>query len=109
MEAVHERVRRLRERSGLSQRDAERESGLSQSTWSRIESGARQPSAIEIVAIADAIGATVGEVTGTSHVRTEAVSAARAEGEAVEAMLEELTSYLELSDHLDRQGFGSAA
>lgn len=109
MMATGERMRALRERMRMSQRDVAAESGLPQSTLSRIETGTREASAAEIVLVANAIGATVAEITGTSYVRDETTRAARTVGADVEAMYDELVRYLEVSDYLDRQGFGCEA
>lgn len=109
MVVMGERMRALRERMQMSQRDVAAESGLPQATLSRVESGVREASAAEIVLIANAIGATVAEVTGTSYVRDETTRAARSVGPDVEAMYDELVRYLEVSDYLERQGFGCDA
>ncbi|MCA0435698.1 MAG: helix-turn-helix domain-containing protein [Actinobacteria bacterium] len=103
------RIHELRERMSMSQRDVARRSGVPQATLSRIETGARDASAAEVVLIADAIGATVPEITGTSFVADESVRAARAVGEDTEAMYAALVRFLEVSDFLDRQGFGDCA
>lgn len=109
MEGFGARVRAMRERMGMSQRDLGAASGLSQATLCRIERDERAATSAETVMLANGMGATVAELTGVSYVRAEATSAARAVGADVQAMYDELVYYLEVSDLLDRQGFGRIA
>lgn len=105
MGGMGERIKKMRERVGMGQRQLARLSSVPQTTISRIESGLREPSAAETVLLADAVGATVGEITGDSYVERESVCAARAVGDDVDAMQRELVALLEVSDVLDRHGF----
>jgi transcriptional regulator with XRE-family HTH domain len=66
-EAVGERIRRLREERGLSQRELA-EPGVSYAYISRVEHDQRQPSARALLKIAPKLGTTVlGLETGDEH------------------------------------------
>ena len=55
-------LRRLRDRSGLTQADASFACGLSPLTWARWEAGTRSPALHQLTEVADAIHATPEEL-----------------------------------------------
>jgi transcriptional regulator with XRE-family HTH domain len=61
-EGLAARVRELRERCGLSQKELAAAAGFDASTVSRIESGERRLSAGDVVALARAFGVEVGDL-----------------------------------------------
>src|SRR6478672_1584691 len=96
--------------AGLSQRALADETGISQSTLSRIISGDREAKLPELVAIAWATGRTLPELTGTSTVAQRVECAARAtNGSPMEAMRAQLLQYLELDAYLEDQGIPPAS
>lgn len=68
METIGTRVARLRADAGMNLRDAANLSGLSQSTWSQIESGEREPTLGEGVGLANALGCLTSTIIGHSDV-----------------------------------------
>ncbi len=99
------RIERVRERLGLSQRGLAVSAELSQSTLSRIESGARAPKMSELIVIAEALGCSVSEISEHSAVRDRVVCFARAEnGSDMSSMRRELVHLLELDAYLDEYG-----
>jgi transcriptional regulator with XRE-family HTH domain len=89
---------------GLTQRALARCTGISQPTLSRIVAGDRAAKMPEIIAIADATGHTVAELTGVGLVADRVQYAARAtNGAAMLAMRQELLHFLELDAYLDDQ------
>lgn len=102
---VGARIERAHQAAGLSQRALSEATGISQATLSRVISGARPAKMNEILAIANATGRTVAELTNASRIPDRAQCAARAtNGADMEAMREELLHYLELDAYLDDQG-----
>lgn len=100
-----DRIKRARATWDRSQRDLEAETGISQATLSRIESGERPAKMNEVLSLSWALGYTVAELTGHSPVRERVECAARAgDGADMAAMQEELTHFLELDAYLDEQG-----
>lgn len=92
----------------LTQRDLEARTGISQSTLNRIITGKRAAKMPEIVAIANATGHTVAQLTGLSTVADRVQCAARAtNGSEMAEMREALLRFLELSDYLDDQAVPS--
>jgi transcriptional regulator with XRE-family HTH domain len=98
---VGERIERARASAGLSQRALADITGISQPTLSRVVSGQRAVKVPELVAIAQATGATVAELAGTGTVAERIESAARATNQAnMEGMREALLHFFELDDYL---------
>lgn len=84
-----------------SQRELAGETGISQSTLSRILSGDRTPKMTEVILIADALGCTIAQLTG-SAVKDRVLCAARSEnGSNMEAMKQRLLHFMELDEYLD--------
>lgn len=92
------------ERSGKSQREIARETGIPQARISRIASGDLTPKAPELYLLANATGATVRALTESHTIAGRVEYAARAsEGSGMEKMRETLISYMELNDYLHDQ------
>ncbi|WP_433294164.1 helix-turn-helix domain-containing protein [Actinoplanes sp. CA-030573] len=90
--------------AGLSQRSLSEATGISQSTLSRIISGDRAAKLPELMAIAQATGYTVAQLTGSGTVADRVQYAARAtNGADMESMRKTLLHYIQLSDYLDEQ------
>lgn len=104
MSAIAERITRLRNDIGLDQRTAAAASGLSQSTWSRIESGTKQPSMAEVVGVAHAVGALVSTVLGRGDFRDRLQVAARTSSNeaSFSNALEHIDFLMELDSSLQR-------
>ena len=91
--------------AGLTQRDLEERTGISQSTLNRIERGAREAKMDELVSIAWALGTTYGDLIADSEVRDRLQFAGRAGSpEAFEAMKDQVAFFFELDDYLDQFG-----
>jgi transcriptional regulator with XRE-family HTH domain len=104
-QAIGDRATQARERAGLSQRALAEQTGITQSTLSRIESGTREPKMNEVLAIAWATGSSVAEITDQSTVRDRVRCVARATGDAsMDAMHRELLHFLEVDAYLDEMG-----
>jgi transcriptional regulator with XRE-family HTH domain len=103
--ATGRRVEAARLRAGLSQRALARRAGLSQPTLHRIEQGDRTPKMPELIALAQALGCALAEISEHSPVRDRVVCFARAENLSEMAGLRrELVHFLELDAYLDDQG-----
>jgi transcriptional regulator with XRE-family HTH domain len=103
------RVREVRETVGVSQNDARKAIGVSQPTYSRIESGERPLKGDELVLLADRFGVRASAIAGVAELRQRARYAARTDGSStdMDAMREKLYSYLELDAYLTDQGIPS--
>ncbi|MDR0593096.1 MAG: helix-turn-helix domain-containing protein [Bifidobacteriaceae bacterium] len=89
------------EMAGLSQRALASRTGIPQTTLSRIITGRRTAKMTEIVKIADATGATVAQLTGTSASRRARYTARPVDGAGVEKMRAQLAHFIELNAYLD--------
>ena len=90
----------------LRQRGLAEATGISQPTINRILRGERAPKLNELIALADALGSTLSELTGDSPVAARLVSSARATVDgATAAMHAELTHYFELDAFLRDHGY----
>lgn len=107
MSALAARIRRLRSATGLDQRAAAELAGLSQTTWSRIESGERAPKLGEVVGIAAALGCLTSTVLGDSDLGTRLTTAMRKSDESVDAqgVAEDLQFFLETEAELHAAGY----
>jgi transcriptional regulator with XRE-family HTH domain len=91
--------------AGISQRDLAKATDISQPTLSRIMSGHRTAKMNEVLAIANATGCTVAELTNSSTVAGRVQCAARCtNGATMQQMREALLHFLELDAYLDDQG-----
>ncbi|MEU9887000.1 XRE family transcriptional regulator [Sphaerisporangium sp. NPDC051011] len=106
LQQIGARVRRERERAGLTQRELADLTGISQPTLARIELGSRPRLTIaELDRLATAVGVPLRELTSGSPVRSRVRIAARmaeAPTEALEAALRLAVDILVLDDRLDR-------
>lgn len=106
---IANRLMRLRERAGQSQQDLADATGMSQPTYSRIESGERPLKGGEAIQLADALGVRVGAILGAAEIDQRALCAARTEGGTSEmaTMRLRLAAYLELDAYLEGHGVAS--
>lgn len=104
--ALGRRIRELREAASLPQAAAAEALGISQPTYSRIESGERALAGDELVTLADLFGVRAAAIVGLPALRERARSAARTDGSsaAMDTMRERLYDYLELDAYLTSQG-----
>lgn len=100
------RIQEVRRSAEVSQEDASATIGVSQPTYSRIESGERTLKGYELVQLADLFGVRASAISGLTKVRERARSAARTDGTtpAMEGMREKLHACLELDAYLTDQG-----
>lgn len=108
MTVIGDRIARLREDIGLTQTGAAARSPVSQATWSRIESNAKEPHLGEVVGIAAALGCFVSTVLGRGDTLDQLQTAARTTGTPVadaNSVVEELGFYLEAKAQLRDAGY----
>lgn len=99
------RIAARRDAAGLSQRELAGQAGMSQSTLVRTERGDREATMTELLALADALGTTYGDLIGDSEVRDRLRHAGRADSSSdFEAMKDRMAFYFELDAFLDRFG-----
>lgn len=111
---IGERIKRMRESLGIDQRTAAHTSGLSQSTWSRIEAGEKEATLGQLAGAASALGCTVESLTDSSPVRERlqfATRQARAasgalEKDALNRIKDRLAFMMEVDAHLRYIGVG---
>lgn len=90
----------------ITERELASQTGMPQSTIHAVRSGQRTPKLNELLALANAFGCTVGELTGDSQVAARLIcSIQTTNDEAMENMRAELTHYFELDSFLADQGF----
>jgi transcriptional regulator with XRE-family HTH domain len=106
MRELGRRVRAARETASVSQDEARGVIGVSQPTYSRIESGDRPLKGDELVQLADRFHVRAAAIIGLAEVRDRARFAARTDGDSspMAAMRERLYAYLELDSYLTGQG-----
>lgn len=101
-EALKGRIQRI---PGMTQRRLASTAGISQPTLNRILKGDRMPTMPELICLAEALGCTVGELTGESRVAQRLVGAARTSADvSVSDLSDELVHYFELDAFLDAHG-----
>ena len=111
---IGNRIRQLREALGLDQRTAASESGISQSMWSRIESGDKQATLGQLIGIAGVLGCTTESLTEESPLRERLQVAMRMtrapQGEneraALKTVQDRLVLMMEIDAHLRYIGVG---
>jgi transcriptional regulator with XRE-family HTH domain len=97
-------IERALKAANISQRALAASTGISQSTLSRIMAGDRVAKLPEIVAIAQATGHTVAQLTGTGTVADRVQCAPRSTNESdMQQMRDQLLHFLELDAYLDDQ------
>ena len=89
--------------AGFSQRALADRTGISQTTLNRILSGERVAKLPEIILMADALGCTVGQLTGTALSHRVQCSARPSEENSTQAMRQRLLHFMELDAYLDDQ------
>jgi transcriptional regulator with XRE-family HTH domain len=101
-----ERIAMLSKEAGLSQRDLERETGLSQSTINRIVKGTRPATLPELVQLSWALGVDFDDLVNEHPLAERVLSAPRASGRGVDAqqVRDRLVEYLRMDLHLDGRG-----
>lgn len=106
--AIGRRVREVREAASpkVSQDQAAQALGISQPSYSRIETGERSLKGDELIMLADLFRVRAGAILGVAEVRQRARFAARTGGSPapMAAMRDRLCAYLELDDYLTGQG-----
>ncbi|HZE05011.1 MAG TPA: helix-turn-helix transcriptional regulator [Solirubrobacteraceae bacterium] len=100
------RLRAVREAAKVSQDEARNAIGVSQPTYSRIETGERPLKGDELVTLADLFGVRAAAITGVAKLQERARYAARTDGSQPQMALmrEKLQAYLELDSYLTDQG-----
>ena len=101
MEGTIASIESARTAAGLSQRELADRAGLSQPTVQRILTGKRSAKMPEIVLIADAVGCTVGQLTGSVVADRVQCAARSTNGEDMDAMRQRLLHFMELDAYLD--------
>lgn len=107
--SVAGRIGEALSKAGMSQRDLARYSGLSQPTISRILTGGREVSSIELALIADACGVRVADLEGRSTVEDTLRCAGRTDENAYQALSEYLTYAFSCSRRLSELGIPDPA
>lgn len=107
MNVIASRIRRLRETTDLDQRSAAELAGLSQATWSRIESGERAPKLGEVVGIAAAVGCLTSTILGNGEMVGRLTTAMRKSVDEIDAknVAEDLQFLLETEADLHAAGY----
>ena len=107
MTAIASRIRRLRETTNLDQRSAAELAGLSQTTWSRIESGERAPKLGEVVGIAAALGCLTSTILGNSQMAGRLTTVMRKSVDEIDVtnVAEDLQFLLETEAQLRTSGY----
>ena len=96
-------VERARNAAGLSQRQLADRTDISQSTLSRIIDGSRTAKMPELIAIAEATGYTLDQLTNRSVEGRVEVAARATNGASMGAMRARLVAFAQLSAYLDDQ------
>jgi transcriptional regulator with XRE-family HTH domain len=105
---VGRRIAERRVEAGLSQRDLENLTGISQSTLHRIESGTRTARMDDVISIAWALGCPVEAILDEYPVRDRVLVASRANTSTADAaaVKKKLTQFLEMDAYLALHGIG---
>lgn len=108
--ALGSRLREVRESRNVTQEEACDAIGVSQPTYSRIESGERPLKGDELIILADRIGVRVSSLTGYLEAEELAKFAARSDGSmaTMDVLKSKLLAYLELDSYLADQGISAA-
>lgn len=101
MDAMIASIESARSAASLSQRELAGRAGLSQPTVQRILTGTRPAKMPEIVLIADAVGCTVAQLTGSAVTDRVQCAARSTNGEGMDAMRQRLLHFMELDAYLD--------
>jgi transcriptional regulator with XRE-family HTH domain len=107
---IGRRIERYQTAISVSQRDLAERTGISQSTLSRIVSGARAAKMDELVSLAWGLGVTVDALTTETSLRDRVLVGTRADPQAdIEGVLDSLVYLLEVGAILDRYGIQDRA
>ncbi|WP_175953998.1 helix-turn-helix transcriptional regulator [Schaalia sp. Marseille-Q2122] len=90
--------------SGISQRQLAEKTGISQPTISRIMSGERPLKMPELILIADAIGCSTTQLTGSAVAQRVRCAARSTNGSNVDALKSRLLHFMEIDAMLDELG-----
>lgn len=103
------RIRDRRVEAGLTQRDLENLTGISQPTLYRIESGSREARMDDVISIAWALGCPVEAILDENPVRDRVLMASRANASTADAaaVKRKLTRFLEMDAYLALHGIGA--
>jgi transcriptional regulator with XRE-family HTH domain len=109
------RVRIFREKLGLTQPQASERAGISQATWSRIETEQKSPTAGEALGLSWALGVPFSTILGKSPIRDSMRFAARSSApvttvdeEKAEEIKEEMIFIAEFAAELKEAGYMTA-
>lgn len=106
---IGERLIAAREAVGLSQRDVEQYTGISQSTIHRIETGHRRASILELSTLADACGVLIADLQGTNTLADQVLCAGRTDDAGSQALADYMIYALGLAQRLDELGVPEVA
>jgi len=109
---VAQRARYFREQLGLTQEQAAERAGMSQASWSRLESGAKKPTVGDVLGMSWALGVPFDTMRGTGEIRSRLLFAARTvdetpidQAEELDFAKEELMYLMEFAAELEEAGF----
>jgi transcriptional regulator with XRE-family HTH domain len=112
---IGQRVRLFREKLGMTQPEASERSGISQASWSRIETDQKTPTAGEVLGLSWALGLPFDTVVGQGALRERMRFAARtaspiqaAEAQQTSAIKEEMLFLAEFAAELRDSGYLTA-
>lgn len=108
MSNMAQTIRNACDAAQISQRELAGRTGISQSTLNRILIGEREAKMPEVILIADAVGCTVAELTGTGVSARVQVAARATNGANMETMRQRLLHFMELDAYLDDYGIPTA-
>ncbi|PLA27354.1 helix-turn-helix domain-containing protein [Corynebacterium coyleae] len=98
------RIVAARRAVGMSQRDLAAVSGLSQPTIQRVETGAKEPSPLQLSALAFGCGVSPESLRGSDSARANALVAGRTDDAGSEDLANYLLFALEMACDLDELG-----
>jgi transcriptional regulator with XRE-family HTH domain len=101
-------IESAREAAHLSQRALQARTGISQSTLSRILSGGRPAKLTEIIQVADALGCSVAQLTGTTVADRVQCAVRPTDGSAMDKMRQRLLHFVEIDAYLGDQAIPDA-
>ncbi|QXB19139.1 helix-turn-helix domain-containing protein [uncultured Corynebacterium sp.] len=102
--SIGERIIAARHAVGMTQRDLAEVSGLSQPTIQRVETGAREPSPLQLSALAFGCGVSPEALRDSDSARVSALVAGRTDDAGSEELADYLLFALEMACELDKLG-----
>ena len=110
--SIGKRVKFFRENLGMTQPQSSERAGISQATWSRIETEQKVPTAGEVLGLSWALGIPFDTILGKSPIRDRIRFAARSsttvtasDQEQAEAIKEEMLFLAEFAAELSDSGY----